>query len=253
MMNRIPAVGEAVELIADPFYHKNPFKKGMRGIVTGHKRPRGDVTDVIINGDKTNSVDVTRVVGLGSRIYRMTNKRGPKQYEVAGCLLDDLAPGDLFVFYACDLTGKHAGQGYCLRYLNRKQVGLHYTDEQWVKDLLECGAIEDYLNPLAHEEPQEFTSIALVPRGMVVQYTIDGHSNSAMLYPYIYRSAYGVYVCTRDDHEWVFVKWSDIAKNHPWLLRLPTDFGVARLTEAFVYPHFPAMLRLQQWSIINAE
>lgn len=106
--------------------------------------------------------------------------------------------------------------------------------------------------PYHDEEPQEYESIVQVPRGMVVQYTIDGHTTDAMLYPYIYRSEYGIYAYSRDAKEWVFVRWSHIERNHPWMLRLPTDFGTARLTEAFTYPHFPAMLRLQQWSIINA-
>lgn len=232
MMNRIPAIGDAVELIADPFYSKNPFKKGMRGIVTGYKRPVREITDVVINGDETNSVDVSRVVGLGSRIYRLTNRRGPEQYEVAGCLLDDLAPGDLFVFYACDLSGRHAGQGYCLRYLNRKQTGLHYTDEQWVKDLLACGAIEDYLNPLAHEEPQRFNSVYDAPIGMVLKYMLDGHKAQGAVYPYVVRTWGGIW-------GWNKLRWVLIKPEHhgQWLRDIQAAWTApAFFEEAFTYP-----------------
>lgn len=232
MMNRIPAIGDAVELIADPFYSKNPFKKGMRGIVTGHKRPVREITDVVINGDTTNSVDVTRVVGLGSRIYRMTNRRDVEQERVAGCLLDNLKPGDLFVVYACDLTGRHANQGICLRYLTKPQSGLHYCDEQWVKDLLECGAIEDYLNPLAHEEPQRFNSAYDAPLGMVLKYMLDGKKAQGAVYPYIVRTYSGMW-------GWNKQRWVRIQPAHlgQWLKDIQAAWTApAWFEEAFTYP-----------------
>lgn len=232
MMNRIPAIGDAVELIADPFYSKNPFKKGMRGIVTGHKRPVRAVTDVVINGDTTNSVDVTRVVGLGSRIYRMTNRRDVEQERVAGCLLDKLKPGDLFVVYACDLTGRHANQGICLRYLTKPQSGLHYCDEQWVKDLLACGAIEDYLNPLAHEEPQRFNSAYDAPLGMVLKYMLDGKKAQGAVYPYVVRTYSGMWGWNKQ--RWVRIKPEHLGQ---WLKDIQAAWTApAWFEEAFTYP-----------------
>lgn len=232
MMNRIPAIGDAVELIADPFYSKNPFKKGMRGIVTGHKRPVREVTDVVINGDTTNSVDVTRVVGLGSRIYRMTNRRDVEQERVAGCLLDNLKPGDLFVVYACDLTGRHANQGICLRYLTKPQSGLHYCDEQWVKDLLACGAIEDYLNPLAHEEPQRFNSAYDAPLGMVLKYMLDGKKAQGAVYPYVVRTYSGMWGWNKQ--RWVRIKPEHLGQ---WLKDIQAAWTApAWFEEAFTYP-----------------
>lgn len=251
-MNRIPEVGEAVELIADPFYSRNPFKKGDRGIVTGRKVTHGKVTDVVINGDGRNSVDHSRVVGLGKRIYRMTDQRGREQENVAGTLLDSLQPGDLFVVYACDLTGRHANQGICLRYLTKPQRGLHYCDEHWINMLLDCGAIVLHANPLAHEVPFTYTSIKDVPRGMVVQYLIEGHQIDAMLYPYVYRSMHGVYAFSRAQQRWVYVDWECVKNDHPWMLDLPTEFGQATLTEAFVYPRLPHLIETQQRALINA-
>lgn len=234
MTNRIPAIGDAVELTGNPYYSKNPYKKGMRGIVTGYKRPQGKITDVILNGDSDNSVDISRVAGLGNRLYRMTNKRGAEQERVAGCLLDSLKPGDAFVVYACDLTGRHANQGICLRYLTAPQRGLHYCDDDWIAELLECGAIEDYYNPLADEKPQTFNNATTAPIGMVLRYTLNGRPADGAVYPYVVRTWLGIWGWYRQTGEWVLIKPEH---QGPWLRDVQAAWSVpACFEEAFTYP-----------------
>lgn len=234
-MKELPAIGTAIEVIKhDSFLStRTPWLTGKRGIVTAHKGDR----DVIIDGHHW-SVDIDRIKELeGGDLYRMT---GVINIDVAGTLHEVQQGGRLLHVKNCH--GEH------FLYLDTKQSGPHYVDEEWIRDLLAAGVIESL------DKPQVFNGVLEAPRGMVLAYHIKfADAQKGIVYPYVIRTVHSVWLYDKAAGRWVNMPWDRIPTECPWVLDVQRAWSKveAELVEAFEYPRLPAVVEQFQQEILH--